>query len=281
MRKTTVLALAGLTFVLFSNPALAVPILPGQYYTDAAGGGVGTTPAGYTRNDDLFFGPYDLGFSLTFFGNPYTQFFLATNGNITFGTGVNAFTPTATLDQQTLAPMIAPYWADIDTRPANGGNVTLRTDPQQVIVTWDQVGYFSQHTDQLASLQLVVRGAGYAVPADEGQIGFFFKTVGWETGDASGGVGGFGGTQASSGFGDGLGSVNAGEVSIPGSRQAGISRVVTDQHYWFNLGSGGVPVPVPPDVTAVPEPASLLLLGSGLAAACARARKGSRKRIRE
>ena len=262
MHKLYILGLLAASF------AAAAPIGPGQYYTDVAGGGLGTEPAGYFRNDDAVFGPYNLGFSLTYFGQSYSTFWISNNGNIQFCTTPNCaegdFTPTATLDAQTLNPMIAPYWADIDTRPLNGGNVYLRTDPNQIVVTWDQVGYFANHTDKLASLQLVVRGPDFVVPSDEGRIGFFYKAVQWETGDASGGSGGFGGTPASAGFGDGSSTVVPGEVSIPGSRQNGISSVVTNQHYWFQLGEGGVPQPPPlPPSSEIPEPSTMSLLVAG------------------
>ena len=39
---------------------------------------------------------------------------------------------------------------------------------------------------RLNSFQLVLRGRGFAIPAGEGQIGFFYKGMQWETGDASG-----------------------------------------------------------------------------------------------
>lgn len=258
----TLMTLAVLV-ILLAPAGMAIPILSGQYYTDAAGGGVGAPPSGYYRNDDAVFGPYPLGFTLTFFGVSYTDFWISNNGNIQFGSSANgSYTPSATLDTQTLNPMIAPYWADVDTRPSDGGMVYLRTDPNQIIVTWDAVGYYSQHTDKLASFQLVVRGPAYIPDPDEGMIGFFYKAVQWETGDASGGSGGFGGTPASAGFGDGLVASNPGEISIPGSRLDGISQVLTNNHYWFQLGAGGVPAQ---DEGTVPEPGTILLFTSGLA----------------
>lgn len=271
--KIFVISLFIVSFIqmLSATSVLAVPIPSGNYYTDVIGGGIGSAlimtgggnaaNVGGSRNDDGFSGPIALGFTLNYFGTNYTQFFANNNGNISFGAGVASFTPTP-LDTTTTAPMIAPYWADVDTRNLASGLMYLRNNiANEIIVTWDQVGYFSSHADLLASFQLVVRGPGYVVPADEGQLGFFFRSVQWETGDASGGSGGFGGTEATVGFGDGLAAVNAGEFSLPGSQQAGISRIVTNNHYWFNLSSGGVPQPV---TASVPEPSSLLLLGSGL-----------------
>lgn len=56
--------------------------------------------------------------------------------------------------------------------------VYLRGDiPNQIIVTWDQVSYYNFHTGAPASLQLVLRGPGYAVPSDEGQIDFLRRSA--------------------------------------------------------------------------------------------------------
>src|SRR5947209_7268098 len=122
------------------------------------------------------------------------------------------------------------------------GVTRLRTDiANEIIVTWDQVGYFGIHADKLNSFQLVLRGPGFTIPAGEGAIGFFYKGMQWETGDASGGSGGFGGTPAAVGFGDGLAN---GEV-LDGSIVAGISGVVNNHHIWFDIVAG-VPVVTPP-----------------------------------
>lgn len=241
------------------------------YYTDTIGGGIGNVvvmtgggnangagdPSG--RNDDGFSGPINLGFTLNFFGNNYTSFFINNNGNISFNNGISAFTPTG--PQGAAEPIISPFFADVDTRNPNSGVVHLRTDvPDEIIVTWDNVGYYSAQATQTDSFQLVLRGPGYSVPTGEGSIGFFYGHMGWETGQASGGVNGFGGTPAAVGFGDGSSN---GEV-LDGSIHNGISGIVNDHHIWFDAHLAPVPVP---------EPMPLALLGLGVAGLAASRRK--------
>jgi len=263
--------------------AHAVTIIPQSslipsttYYTDTIGGGIGdvvvTTGGGNAanvgdptgRNDDGFSGPKNLGFTLNFFGTNQTQYWVNNNGNISFNNGIAAFTPEGPTGAS--QPLISPFFADVDTRGALSGVVHLRTNiANEIIVTWDQVGYFGSHDDKLNSFQLVLRGPGFAIPAGEGQIGFFYKGMQWETGDASGGTGGFGGTPGAVGFGDGAGN---GEV-LQGSTANGIAASVANHHIWFDV-VGGVPIVTPPTNggggggSTVPEPASLILLGSGL-----------------
>ena len=143
----------------------------------------------------------------------------------------------------------------------------VRTDiANEVIITWDQVGYFDQHADKLDSFQLVLRGPDYVVPAGEGQVGFFWNAMQWETGDASGGTNGFGGTPAAVGFGDG----NSNGIVLAGSIQNGISGIVNDEKLWLNLDAAGVPE------SPVPEPSTWLLSSLGLAGLMYLGRKGSR-----
>jgi hypothetical protein len=241
-----------------------------QYYTDTIGGGIGTAAimtgggnasnVGGSRNDDGFDGPLNLGFTLNFFGINYTQYWANNNGNISFGNGIAAFTPSG--PQGASQPIISPFFGDVDTRNAASGLMYIRSNiPNEIIVTWDQVGYYSQNADKLDSFQLVLRGPGYTVPPGEGQVGFWYKSMQWETGDASGGSGGFGGTPAAVGFGDG----NSNGSVLQGSTQNGIAAIVNNKHIWFNI-VGGVPTPTggPTPVTATPLPGTIWLVTLGV-----------------
>src|SRR5687768_9887128 len=137
-----------------------------QYYTDIIGGGIGDivvmTGGGNAagvgvatgRNDDGFSGPINFNFTtpLNFFGSPRTSFFANNNGNISFGAGISAFIPTGPTGAN--APVISPFFGDVDTRNAASGVLHIRTDiPNQVILTWDAVGFFSSHAPPTNSFQ--------------------------------------------------------------------------------------------------------------------------------
>lgn len=222
------------------------------YYTDDIGGGLGTLmittdggnganvgdPSG--RNDDGFRGPINFGFTLDFFGGSYSQFYLNNNGNISFTAGVSDYTPTGPMG--VAVPIISPYFGDVDTRNIGSGLVYYRLDiPDEVIVTWDQVGYYNANVDKLASFQLVVRGPGYAIPPGEGAIGFFWKTVQWEHGTALT----TGETPAAVGFGDG----GTNGVVLESSFTTGVSGVVSNKRIWWSPDL----VPVPPIRATLPE----------------------------
>ena len=236
------------------------------YYTDAIGGGIGNVVvmtggahapgigAASGRNDDGFSGPVNLGFTLDFFGQSYSTFYINNNGNVSFGAGIAAYVPAG--PQGAAQPVISPYFGDVDTRGAASGVVHLRTNiPNEAIITWDQVGYYDSHTDKLNSFQLVLRGPGYSIPTGEGAIGFFWSTMQWEQTDTN--------VTAAVGFGDGASN---GEV-LQGSLQPGLPALLNDKHLWFDPNL----VVVPPDnggnggMTSVPEPATIALLLTGLA----------------
>jgi len=224
-------------------------------------------------NDDGSTGLVSLGFAANFFGTSYTDGYVNNNGNLTFTGGLNQFTPQGikTVDK----PMIAPFFADVDTRGEGSGLVTYGSGTlfgqNAFAVEWPHVGYYRTNTDKLNSFELILvsrpdTGVGNF------DIYFNYDQVQWETGDASGGRGGLGGTSAGVGYTDGsgptctatrrcfelLGSLENGAL-IDGGSYALVSHDLnssTPGRYIFPVRNGVV--------TATPEPGTLILLGSGI-----------------
>lgn len=251
------------------NPSLGVYTANG-YFTNSIGNIVVMTGGGNApgigdasgRNDDGFSGPIALPFSINLFGTTYNQFWANNNGNISFGGGIAAFTPQGPTGSS--QPIISPFFADVDTRNAASGVLYLNSsNPNQVVLTWDGVGYYNSQADKLDFFQLVLNNPS-AIPAGEGAIGFFYGTMQWEVGGASGGTDGLCAgtsfldgtcTPAAVGFGDGLGNAQI----LQGSINPGIAGIVNDKYIWFDL-QNGTPVPV----SNSPEPGSLVLLATGI-----------------
>jgi Nidogen-like len=149
-----------------------------------------------------------IGFPLNFFGVTHAQLFVNNNGNVTFGAPLSAFTPFGLVG--TRQSIIAPFFADVDTRGAGSGIVRFGTPSGRTdlfVVDWVSVGYFNQKDDKLNSFQLVLQDLS-AVPdfaAGDFRIIFNYDRIRWETGDASGGTNGLGGNSARVGFSNGSG----------------------------------------------------------------------------
>ncbi len=194
-----------------SSTAHAIPLLTNA---DGTYGDLAMNP-----NDDGSSSELNLPFTINFFGNEYNTFFINNNGNITFNSGVGIYTPREfPVSSQ---PMIAPFWADVDTGCATCGSVfvdTLNTDT--VIITWNDVGYYSRSTDKTNNFQLVLQNrAGDTGNAGDFDVQFRYDRLEWTTGDASGGVNGLGGTPAQAGYDAGD---NVNYFSLPGSRTADV-----------------------------------------------------------
>lgn len=179
----------------------------------------GCTATTLSANDDGSTAAVDLPFPVNFAGTTHTYLFVNNNGNITFDAPMGTYTP-FTIDANT-PPIIAPFLADIDTRAAGSANVTYGTTHVNgrptFCVNWINVGHFSQNASHLVSAQLLLIDRS-DVGAGDVDIIFNYGHIGWETGDASGGSNGFGGTPVGIGFSAGTGDVNA-FYEMPGSRQ--------------------------------------------------------------
>ena len=183
----------------------------------------GFTAASIPRNDDGSTDTaIDLGFDVNFFGANFRTAFVNNNGNITFGGPLSTFTPEGLVASP--LRIIAPFWADVDTRASRSALVTYGRDivdgRPAFGANWVNVGYFGTHDDKLNSFQLVLIDRSDIAPGDF-DVEFNYDRIEWETGDASGGSGGLGGTSASAGYSNGTGKPEA-SFEILGSRINGI-----------------------------------------------------------
>lgn len=213
------------------------------------GGDFGYGVRALEPNDDRSSGRTDLPFSIDFFGQTFNSFYINNNGNISFSNPLGTYTPNPfPVANQ---PMIAPYWADIDTRLQsnilNGSNnvYVAAPSPDSLVVTWHNVGYYSQHNDKVNNFQLILQkspvGSAGSFTAE-----FRYDRLQWTTGDASGGTNGFGGTPAQAGYDAGN---NVNYETLPGSRTADILNLVNTSNVsnetpglWrFSFNNGALP----------------------------------------
>lgn len=180
---------------------------------------------GFTANS---LGPQDdspspaanLGFNINFFGVQTNTVFVNNNGNITIGQPFSQFTPTALNTANGGIPIIAAFFADVDTRGPGSGITTFGTDNlcgfPAFGVDYINVGYFDSHVDKLNSFQLILvsrpdTGAGNF------DIEFNYDQIQWETGDIDSPTGnGLGGSSARVGYTNGSGNPGT-FFELPGS----------------------------------------------------------------
>ncbi len=226
----SLLASAALAFSISSTTANASVLLSGWE---------GSTESGFGNlamngNDDdssgaIVFDAFEsLAFDsgVNFFGTSYDRFFINNNGNITFNGTVSSFTPRPfPISNQ---PMIAPFWGDVDTRCAECGDVFIGSPNENtLVVTWNDVGYYSQNSNPTNTFQLVLidredTGAGNF------DVEFRYEDIGWTSGSASDGVP----AQAGYDAGDGENF-----FTVPGSQTAAIADIDESNS---NTGTPGI-----------------------------------------
>ena len=172
-------------------------------------------------NDDGSGPEVPLPFTVNFGGRRFSSLWVNNNGNVTFDGPLSTFTPEAFATFG--SPIVAAWFADVDTRgagsqPARFGSGTV-AGRRAFCVDYDRVGYFLEHTDKLDAFQLFIVDRG-DVADGAFDIVFRYKQLQWETGDASGGSGGLGGTSAGVGYTNGTGQPGT-FLEVAGSRQPG------------------------------------------------------------
>lgn len=173
------------------------------------------------RNDDGSTGSINLPFTFCLYGQSFNNLYINNNGNVSFGTSYGTFSSSSFPSSS--YTMVAPFWADVDTRNLASGLVYYKTTPTHIIVRWSNVGYFSSQADKLNDFQLILTNGNDTIIPLGTNVSFCYGDMQWTTGSASGGSGGFGGTPATVGAnkGDGVAYAQFGRFDQAGSAYDG------------------------------------------------------------
>ena len=161
----------------------------------------------------------DTAAGINFFGQNFKRVYVNNNGNLTFSNSFSDFTPNG-LAQGVGLPIIAPFFADVDTTGTGSGlvqygNATIN-GVNAFVANYINVGYFASETDKLNSFQVILYDRS-DTGAGDFDIEFNYNSILWETGDASGGTDGLGGISAAVGYSNGLTGANNVYFQLTGS----------------------------------------------------------------
>ncbi len=248
---------------------------------------VGSAGNSLGRCDDCYSAQTPLGFTAALFGSVSSTVFVNNNGNVTFGTG-NATYSAGPLSGIPV-PIIAPFFADVDTNLGSYSNSPLSgivtygrgtvTDTSlgwnraaEFAVEWPAVGYYYQHSDLLNTFELLLVDRS-DIQVGDFDIEFNYNSVQWDIGQVST-------TYAAVGYSNGLSGAANVTYELPLSRTHQLLDVI-------GYSPNGRPYPPPSNTQGLvlnshnsnvlgrydfqirnpavaPEPASLLLLSGGL-----------------
>lgn len=145
-------------------------------------------------NDDGSSAAVQVPFDLKYFGNTFTQLYVNNNGNVTFDGPKSQYTPNA-LNGGTSVPIIAPFFADVDTRDTSESDVVTygaSPDGNQFCVNWADVEPYvgTSHEGLLNTFQLILTKRSDVAGRSPGDfdITFNYDQIQWDTGDVSNGI---------------------------------------------------------------------------------------------
>jgi gliding motility-associated-like protein len=234
----------------------------------------GTAPQ--YRNDDGSTAQKALPFTFCFYGTNFNNFFINNNGNVSFGASYTTFTSTGFPSNQVV--MLAPFWADVDTRSGTNTPISdlvyYKITPTYVIVQWKNVGYYNSggftqgaHTDKRNTFQVIFTNGSDPILPPGNNVAFCYGDMQWTTGDASGGVNGFAGTASTVGLnkGDGVNYAQVGRFSTNTANFNGTTNTTSgvnwldNKSFYFNSCNS---TNIPPIVTGFTNCDTLKLCGA-------------------
>ena len=190
-RSATVAAAAAfaaslLAFAVGPTPvrAAATAIVPNADFGGASFQNLAAT-------DDGSSGFVPFGFDIDYYGTEYSGAYVNNNGNLTFTGPMSTYTPFGLGSAGT--PLVAPFFADVDTTQGNivdYGTGTL-DGYHTFVATWPGVECYPaddpSHLDYFQAILIDRPDIGSGSSGDDFQIEFNYDSIQWDAGGASGG----------------------------------------------------------------------------------------------
>lgn len=109
--------------------------------------------------DDSSHGPFNLGFSMPFYGNTFNQINVCTNGFLSFTSTLTAYSNQAIPSTGAPLNLLAPFWDDLN--PNDGGTIYYFADTSKFIVQYQDVPHYS--TGNPETFQVIINLDGSIV----------------------------------------------------------------------------------------------------------------------
>ena len=177
---------ASLTFVIAPATALAAAtaVVPNSSIVGFTAHSIGANDDGSSSALEAF------GFNMNYFGTEDSGAWVNNNGNLTFAGPNSGFTPFGLAG--TTTAIIAPFFADVDTRVGNQVNYGTGTlnGFKVFVANWPGVRCYPHTSAALDTFQVILidrPDLGTSAHGDDFQIEFNFNSVQWDAGTASGG----------------------------------------------------------------------------------------------
>jgi len=141
--------------------------------------------------DDCSTNAIPLQFDYNFCGSFYDEVYINSNGNLSFGTQYFVYNSIGIPNSST-AVIIAPFWADFDIRSCENQKVTYKSEPNRLIVTYNEVGHYFNNCERTNTFQVVLTDGTDEYVGVGNNTAFYYGDMQWTTGDSSDGENGFG-----------------------------------------------------------------------------------------
>jgi uncharacterized protein (TIGR02145 family) len=121
------------------------------------------------------------GWTFELYGNVYTEFYINSNGMLSFGDNVIDWTPINFPNAE--YNQIAGYWQDTDLRST--GEIMYKVTPEAVFVNYLEVGYYNNHDDLTNSYQIIIT-PNDGIIGDGNNVRVCYLDMNWAHGDVGG-----------------------------------------------------------------------------------------------